>query len=321
MPNSLSPRRRWISFSRIGCCRASPTLDDEVGLDGCKSNAERDAQALLDAIQSVLDFTSACIEGQGGTDGSSHAELSVDTVRELRQNLLSVQHAFKTAFSTVGAYYEPNMLGEQDAVPALAREYLQCHLSGIPEAHRQASVDSKSATPTAVASEQQSAPLPLLAPHFFKHVCNARSGRTNDTALWPAIRESLAEELNYCECDSMEQDSARPVDAGVGPTQQATHRYPDLTPQSAVTAASGMTNEIDNMIHASAATGLDMTMCNTAAIPAKPPLRAPRSYIDLTTARIIEHMVRCTFCGLMQTCSAGAGRESADLCCREVLGF
>jgi hypothetical protein len=98
--------------------RASPTLDD------LRESMNEEAPPLA-AIQSIIDFTTASI-ARNGLVGD--VRLSPDTLQELSSTLVSIQQALLGQSSQ--GLYEPDILGERDAITPLAREYLTCHLSG-----------------------------------------------------------------------------------------------------------------------------------------------------------------------------------------------
>lgn len=305
------------------CFLPSPTLEP-YALDGGLHNRGSDGDDAVDipleAIQSVLNFASACIarKGLAENDGMP-VQLSVDTMKELRRGLSSVQQARQES-SRVGSYsYEPD-LEKDDNAPfanvAASDEYLKCHLSDIPEgshvASRATSSEYRQTTHRIVASDQHTSapPLPPLAPHFFQHACKARvSSRTHNAELWPTILDSLEEELKSYASESRRCStghggvSQEPVDVGTaGSTGPTSQRYPELVPNSAMTATSGMTSEIDNMIHASAATALDMTASKTATLTtAQLPVFSPKTQIDCAVLDILERMVRFSF--LLAACT------------------
>lgn len=273
----------------LWCFRSSPTLDD---LDYRGSSRQDAADIPMEDIQSVIDFASACIarEGRACNDAVS-VQLSVVAVQELRRNLSAVQHAIKQKMSTRGSIYDPDLVGEQTGLAPVVSGYLECHLpgiqrgEGIQEDRKSCSLDSRHNSQQNALSETHTAPppLPLLAPHFFHRMCKAQAGRAYKADVWPAIRESLEEEMRTYACSGLDQAGVGQISDGIAGT--ASLKYPDLVPNSAVSFASGMTGEIDNMIDSSAADGLAMTTVNA------PQVSPPRTEIDSDIAQILESMV------------------------------
>jgi hypothetical protein len=137
----------------------------------------------------------------------------------------------------------------------------------------------------AVEHEHHAAPLPLLAPHLFRHVCKVRSGKPS-APIWPTIRESLEDCLKN---GSIEPSGVTNTpDAETGAQNGSNQRFPAL---AAASATSDITLEIDEMIHASAANALDMTSSNTAALSGHIPVASPKACADGSISSILEDMV------------------------------